>query len=126
VPLVRSVHTADSGTGIGREREVVMIMEKLECTAGAVGMSTMRVATSVAHPVASAAAARPVAQAAGNHLLLPTVRTHSLAGVGLYEVQGSDKGWSGSWIGSKAAAMGIDRTSFPTRLGPPPDSPPVN
>ena len=58
-------------------------MEMLECTAGAVGVSTMRVA---------AAFARPVAQATGNHLLLPTVRTHSLAGVGLYEVQGIGQG----------------------------------
>jgi hypothetical protein len=94
-----------------------MIMEMLECTAGAVGVSTMRV---------TAALARPVAQAAGNHLLLPTVRTHSLAGVGLYEVQGSDKGWGGLTTGSKDAIKVIDPTSFPTRLGPPPDSPPVN
>jgi len=101
-------------------------MEKNACTAGAVGVSTMRIAISMAQPMVAATVARPVAQAAGNHLLLPTVRTHSQAGVGLYEVQGSDKGWSGSWIGSKAAAMGIDPTSFPTRLGPPPDSPPVN
>ena len=92
-------------------------METIACTAGAVGVSTMRVA---------AALARPVAQAAGTHLLLPTVRTHSLAGVGLYEVQGSDKGRVGTWNGSKAAIKGIDPASFPTRLGPPPDSPPVN
>lgn len=98
-----------------------MIMETIACTAGAVGVSTMRVVdTSVA------ALARPVAQAAGTHLLLPTVRTHSLAGVGLYEVQGSDKGWGGTWIGSKDAVNVTDPTSFPTRLGPPPDSPPVN
>lgn len=101
-------------------------MEMLECTAGAVSRSTMRVATSVAQCMAAAASARPVAQATGNHLLLPTVRTHSLAGVGLYEVQGSDKGWGGLTTGSKDAVQGIDPTSFPTRLGPPPDSPPVN
>lgn len=94
-----------------------MIMEMLECTAGAVGASTMRVATSFV---------RPVAQAAKAHLLLPTVRTHSKAGVGLYEVQGSDTVWGGQWTGSKDATKGIDRTAFPTRLGPPPDSPPVN
>lgn len=92
-------------------------MEILECTAGAVGRSTMRVAGSMA---------RPDAQAAGIHLLLPTVRTHSMAGVGLYEVRGLDKGWGSTGIGSKDAAQGIDPTSFPTRLGPPPDSPPVN
>ena len=91
-------------------------MEMLECTAGAVGVSTMRVA---------AAFARPVAQATGNHLLLPTVRTHSLAGVGLYEVQGSDKGWGGLMTDAKDAINGTDPTSFPTRLGPPPDCPPV-
>ena len=94
-----------------------MIMAILECTAGAVGQSTMHVANSMA---------RPVAQAARIQLLLPTVRTHSLAGVGLYEVQGSDKGRVGTWNGSRAAIKGIDPTSFPTRLGPPPDSPPVN
>ena len=56
-------------------------MEMLECTAGAVGASTMRVAAVV----------RPVAQDHRTHLP-PTVRTHSLAGVGLYEVQGSGHG----------------------------------
>lgn len=92
-------------------------MEMLECTAGAVGVSTMRVA----------ALARPAAQAAGNYLLLPDVRTRSLAGVGLYEVQGSDQGWGSTSTGSKDAIKGTDPTSFPTRLGPPPpDSPPVN
>ena len=60
-------------------------MEILECTAGAVGASTMRVAV----------VARPVMQEHRTHLL-PTVRTHSLAGVGLYEVQGSNKGWARS------------------------------
>jgi hypothetical protein len=94
-----------------------MIMEMLECTAGAVGVSTMRVA---------AALARPAAQAAGNQLLLPNVRTHSLAGVGLYEVQGSDQGWGSTSTGSKDAIEVTDPTSFPNRLGPPPDSPPVN
>ena len=103
-----------------------MIMEILECTAGAVGRSTMHVASSMARSMSAATVARPVAQAAGIHLLLPTVRTHSLAGVGLYEVQGSDKGWGGLTTGSKDAVKGIDPTSFPTRLGPPPDSPPVN
>jgi hypothetical protein len=93
-----------------------MIMEMLECTAGAVGVSTMRV---------TAALARPVAQAAGNHLLLPTVRTHSLAGVGLYEVQGSRKGWGGQMTDVKDAVNGTDPISFPTHLGPPPDCPPV-
>lgn len=92
-------------------------METIACTAGAVGVSAMRV---------TAALARPVAQAAGNHLLLPTVRTHSLAGVRLYEVRGSDKGRVGAWNGSNDAIKVIDPTSFPTRLGPPPDRPPVN
>ena len=97
-------------------------METLECTAGAVGRSAMRVASSMA----AAAMARPAARVAGNHLLLPTVRTHSLAGVGLYEVQGSDKGWGSTTIGNIDAIKVTDPTSFPTRLGPPPDSPPVN
>jgi len=102
-------------------------MEMLECTAGAVGVSTMRVATSVARPVGAAALTRPVAQAAGNnHLLLPTVRLHSLAGVRLYEVQGPDKGWGGTLIDGSDAVKGTDSTAFSTRLGPPPDSPPVN
>jgi hypothetical protein len=91
-----------------------MIMEILECTVGVVGASTMRVA-----------AVRPVTQDHRTRLL-PTARTHSLAGVGLYEVQGSDKGWGGLTTGSKDAIKVIDPTSFPTRLGPPPDSPPVN
>jgi hypothetical protein len=91
-----------------------MIMEILECTAGAIGASTMRVA----------AAMRPAAQDHQAHLL-PTVRTRSLAGVGLYEVQGSDKGWSGLLTDVKDAINGTDPTSFPTRLGPPPDCPPV-
>jgi len=107
--LVLNAHQADSQAG-----EVVMIMEILECTAGAVGASTMRVAV----------VARPVMQEHRTHLL-PTVRTHSLAGVGLYEVQGSDKVWGGLTNGSKDAVKGIDATSFPTRLGPPPDCPPV-
>ena len=107
-----------------------MIMEMLECTAGAVDVSAMGVAAS-ARPMGlttsvAAALARPVAQAAGIHLLLPTVRTHSLAGVGLYEVQGSDKVWDGTVMGGNDAIKVIDPTSFPTRLGPPPDSPPVN
>ena len=90
-----------------------MIMEILECTAGAVGASTMRVA-----------AMRPVTQ---DHRtsLLPTIRTHSLAGVGLYEVQGSDKSWGGLMADVKDAVNGTDPISFPTRLGPPPDCPPV-
>jgi hypothetical protein len=91
-----------------------MIMEILECTAGAIGASTMRVA----------AAMRPAAQDHQAHLL-PTVRTRSLAGVGLYEVQGSDKGWGGLLTDVKDAINGTDPTSFPTRLGPPPDCPPV-
>lgn len=91
-----------------------MIMEILECTAGAIGASTMRVA----------AAMRPAAQDHQAHLL-PTVRTRSLAGVGLYEVQGSDKGWGGLLTDAKDAINGTDPTSFPTRLGPPPDCPPV-
>jgi hypothetical protein len=103
-----------------------MIMEILECTAGAVGRSTMHVANSMASAMGAAAVARPVAQAAQVHLLLPTVRTHSLAGVGLYEVQGQDLGWGSTENGRKDAVKGIDPTSFPTRLGPPPDSPPVN
>jgi len=88
-------------------------MEILECTTGAVDASTMRVA-----------AVRPVAQDHRTRLL-PTVRTHSLAGVGLYEVQGSDKGWGGQMTDAKDAINGTDPTSFPTRLGPPPDCPPV-
>lgn len=94
-----------------------MIMEMLESTAGAVGGSTMCVTAAFAHPAA---------QAAGSHLLVPTVRIHSLAGVGLYEVRGSDKGWVGQWTGSDDAAKSTDPTAFPNRLGPPPDSPPVN
>ena len=90
-------------------------MEILECTAGAVAASTMR----------AAAIVRPVAQDRRTHLL-PTVRTRSLAGVGLYEVQGSDKRWGGTTIGADDAITVTDPTSFPTRLGPPPDSPPVN
>ena len=101
-------------------------MAILECTAGAVGRSIMHVANSMARAMEAAALARPVAQAARIQLLLPTVRTHSLSGVGLYEVQGSDKGWDSTATGSKDAVKGIDATSFPTRLGPPPDSPPVN
>lgn len=93
-------------------------MAILECTSGAVGASTMRVAV----------AARPAPQSAlmpsdRSHLLLPTVRTHSLAGVRLYE--GLDKGWGGLRTDVEAV-MGIDPTAFPTRLGPPPDHPPVN
>ena len=91
-----------------------MIMEILECTAGAVGASTMRVAV----------VARPVMQEHRTHLL-PTVRTHSLAGVGLYEVQGSNKGWAGQMTDAKDAINGTDPNSFPTRPGPPPDCPPV-
>jgi hypothetical protein len=90
-----------------------MIMEILECTVGVVGASTMRVA-----------AVRPVTQ---DHRtpLLPTARTHSLAGVGLYEVQGSRKGWGGQMTDVKDAVNGTDHISFPTHLGPPPDCPPV-
>jgi hypothetical protein len=94
-----------------------MIMEMLECTAGAVGASTMRVAAVIA---------RPAASALGIHLLVPNVRTHSQGGVGLDEVRGRDLGWGGQLTGSKDASKSIDRTYFPTRLGPPPDSPPVN
>lgn len=101
-------------------------MKTLECTAGAVGRSTMPVASSLARPMAIAAVSRPRPQAAGSHLLMPTVRTHSLAGVGLYEVQGSDKFWGSTTIGGVDAIKVTDPTSFPTRLGPPPDSPPVN
>ena len=94
-----------------------MIMEILECTVGAVDASIMRV---------SAAAARPVVSAARPRLLL-TVRSHSMAGVGLYEVQGQDKsGWAGHVTDNKGIVLGIDPTAFPTRLGPPPDHPPVN
>ena len=89
-------------------------MEILECTAGAVGASTMRVA----------AVARPGTQDHQTHLL-PIVRTHSLAGVGLYEVQGSRKGWGGQMTDAKDAVNGTDPISFPTRSGPPPDCPPV-
>ncbi|HYI52410.1 MAG TPA: hypothetical protein VEX57_00480 [Microlunatus sp.] len=89
-------------------------MEILECTAGAVGASTMRVA----------AAARPAVLEHRTHLL-PIARTHSLAGVGLYEVQGRDSGWGGQMTDAKDAVNGTDPISFPTRLGPPPDCPPV-
>ena len=91
-----------------------MIMEILECTAGAVVASTMRVAV----------VARPVMQEHRTHLL-PTVRTHSLAGVGLYEVQGSNKGWGGLMTDAKDAINGTDTNSFPTRPGPPPECPSV-
>ena len=91
-----------------------MIMEILECTVGAVGASAMRVA----------AVARPGTQDHQTHLL-PTVRTHSLAGVGLYEVQGRDMGWGAQMTDVKDAVNGTDPISFPTRLGPPPDCPPV-
>lgn len=94
-----------------------MIMEILECTVGAVDASIMR---------ATAAAARPVVPAARPRLL-PTVRSHSMAGVGLYEVQGQDKsGWAGHVTDNQGVVLGIDPTAFPTRLGPPPDRPPVN
>lgn len=95
-----------------------MIMEILECTVGAVDASIMR---------ATAAAARPVVSAARPRLL-PTVRSHSMAGVGLYEVQGQDtSGWAGHVAdNNKGVVLGIDPTAFPTRLGPPPDRPPVN
>lgn len=91
-------------------------MKMLECTAGAVGVSTMRV---------TAASTRPAAPAAGSQLLLPNARPHSLAGVRLHEVQGPDQGWCASTTDS-FDVMGIDATYFPTRLGPPPDDPPVN
>ena len=91
-----------------------MIMEILECTVGAVGASAMRVA----------AVARPGTQDHQTHLL-PIVRTHSLAGVGLYEVQGSSKGWGGQMTDAKDAINGTDPKSFPTRPGPPPDCPSV-
>lgn len=96
-------------------------MAILECTSGAVGASTMRVA----------AAVRPAPQSASmpsdrSNLQLPTVRLHSLAGVGLYEVQGLDNGWGGLRTDVEGAVTGIDPTAFPTRLGPPPDHPPVN
>ena len=90
-------------------------MEILECTAGAVAASTMR----------AAAIVRPVAQDRRTHLL-PTVRTRSLAGVGLYEVQGRDMGWGGQMTDVKDAVNGTDPISFPTRPVPPPDCPPVN
>ena len=94
-----------------------MIMEILECTVGAVDVSIMRV---------TAADARPAAQAARTQLL-PDVRTHSMAGVGLYEVQGRDKNMlGGHGTDIDDAVLGFDPTSFPTRLGPPPDHPPVN
>ena len=94
-------------------------MAILECTSSAVGASTMRVAAVV----------RPAPQSAAmpsdrSHLLLPTVRTHSLAGVRLYE--GLDKGWGGLRTDADGVVTGIDPTAFPTRLGPPPDHPPVN
>lgn len=91
-------------------------MKMLECTLGAVGVSAMRV-TAPAHPAS---------QIVGIQLLLRQVRPHSLAGVRLYEVQGSGTGWGDLQGDSKATIKGIDSTSFPTRLGPPPDSPPVN
>lgn len=95
-------------------------MVTLECTAGAVGGSIMY----------AAAAARPATPAFGKSLLLPTVRTRSLAGVGLNEVTGSDSGCCDQMTAVVAvkdiAVKGIDATYFPTRLGPPPDSPPVN
>lgn len=91
-------------------------METIVCTPGAVDASTMCVA---------AARARLVVPAAGAHLLLPTVRTHSQAGVGLFEVQGSDRGWGRTWLAGSDVVDDIDSTYFPTRLGPPPDSPPV-
>jgi hypothetical protein len=94
-----------------------MIMEILECTVGAVDASAVRVI---------AVDARPAAQAARIQLL-PNVRTYSLAGVGLYEVQGRDKKmWGGHRTDDNGADLGFVPTSFPTRLGPPPDHPPVN
>ena len=89
-------------------------MEILECTTGAVDASAMRVASVV----------RPATQEHRTHLL-PIVGTHSLAGVGLYEVQGSRKGWGGQMTDVKDAINGTDPTSFPTRPGPPPDCPSV-
>lgn len=92
-----------------------MIMETLECTVGAIDDASMRVA---------AAYATPVAQAAECQLLLPSAHSHSTGGVRLYEVK--DLGRGGSWLDSSDAKTGIDFTTFPTRLGPPPDHPPVN
>lgn len=95
------------------------MMETLECTRGAVADAFMRVA-----PVSPYATyPYPTAQAAACQLLLP-VRSHSMGGVRLHEVK--DLGRDGSWLGSDAAKTGIDFTTFPTRLGPPPDHPPVN
>ncbi|WP_156821170.1 hypothetical protein [Microlunatus phosphovorus] len=93
-----------------------MTMKTLECTVSAVEGALMR--------VTPAAAVRPAVQSAVTHPLLPTVRSHSTGGVRLYEVK--DLGRGVSWAHSLAAKTGIDFTTFPTRLGPPPDSPPVN
>lgn len=93
-----------------------MIMEILECTVGAVDASIMRIVAVDARPAASVVRTP----------LLPTVRTRSMAGVGLYEVQGRGKGWAGHGTVVDGIVLGIDATSFPTRLGPPPDHPPVN
>lgn len=91
-----------------------MMMKTLECTVGAVDDAFMRVATAYAYPAA---------QAAECQLLLP-VRSHSTGGVRLHEVKNLGRG--GSWLDSLDAKTGIDFTTFPTRLGPPPDHPPVN
>ncbi|MFT4165955.1 MAG: hypothetical protein QM650_12010 [Microlunatus sp.] len=91
-----------------------MIVKTLECTVGAVDAAFMRVA---------AAYATPATRAARCHLISP-VRSHSTGGVRLYEVK--DLGWDAPWSGSSVAKTAIDFTTFPTRLGPPPDHPPVN
>lgn len=88
-----------------------MTMKTLECTVGAVEDAFIGVI---------AAKARP----AGSHPLLPTVSSSSTGGVRRYEVMNLGQG--ASWADSLDAKTGIDFTTFPTRLGPPPDSPPVN
>ena len=90
------------------------MMETLECTRGAVADAFIRVA-----PVYT----RPAAQAAECQLLLPPVRSHFMGGVRLHEVKDLGRG---AWLDSLDAKTGIHFTTFPTRLGPPPDSPPVN
>ena len=92
-------------------------MEMLMCTAGAVGVSTMRVTAAFARPVAEAT--RGPSAAAHRPDPLPG-RSGPLGGSGI------GQGSGGLTTDSKDAVKAIDPTSFPTRLGPPPDSPPVN
>ena len=97
-----------------RVDEVVMTMKMLVCTAGAVDDAFMGVIAAEARFAAQAAVRNP----------LPSLRSRSTGGVRLYEAAATGRG--AQWPASEHAKTSIDYTTFPTRLGPPPDSPPVN